>query len=148
MRANRRDIWTAVLAAMAFASLASLSFVATPVKFLAQDVPLAHLLAVGRVTFRASLAVESVLLVALLLSARGKIRLLVCGAGGLLLFQWIVLMPGLDERTLARIAGAILEPTSLHHWWIFLDVAKLGVYASIGHIALRSQASNSHNVAH
>lgn len=129
MTFSRRDLWTMVLAASAFATLFALSFVATPVKFLAPDVPIAHLLAVGRVTFRASLGMESVLLVALLLTARGRMRWLIVGAAAILLVQWLILMPRLDERTLSRIAGIILEPSSLHHWWIILDVSRLGIYA-------------------
>ena len=127
----RRDLWTLVLAAAAFATLFALSFVATPVKFLASDVPIAHLLAVGRVTFRASLGAESLLLVLLLLTGRGRIRWLIVGAAAILLAQWLILMPRLDERTLARIAGAILEPSSLHHWWVVLDIARLGIYVLI-----------------
>ena len=131
MTPNRRDRWTVVFAAAAFAALFALSFVATPVKFLAADVPIAHLLAVGRVTFRASLGVEGVLLALLVLTARGRIRWLIAGTAVLLLAQWLVLMPQLDERTLARIAGANLEPSSLHHWWIVLDTARLGLYALV-----------------
>lgn len=47
----------------------------------------------------------------------------------ILLVQWLILMPRLDERTLALIAGAVVEPSSLHHWWIILDVARMGIYA-------------------
>lgn len=131
MAQNRRDLRTLVLASAAFASLASLSFVATPVKFLAQEVPIAHLLAVGQVTFRASLAVECCLLLGLLLTTSARSRWLAYGAAMALAFQWLALMPPLDERTLARIAGNVLAPSSLHHWWILLDVARLGIYAII-----------------
>lgn len=127
----RRDLWTMVLAAAAFATLFALSFVATPVKFVASDVPIAHLLAVGRVTFRASLGVEGLLLTLLLLTARGRIRLLIVGSAAILLAQWLALMPRLDERTMARIAGATLESSSLHHWWVVLDLARLGLYVLI-----------------
>lgn len=127
----RRDLWTALLAGAALAVLFSLSFVATPVKFLAPEVPLSHLLAVGRVTFRASLAVESVILIGLVALARGSRRWLVVGAAVTLAVQWLALMPRLDERTLARIAGAAVEPSSLHHWWIALDVLRIGIYAFV-----------------
>ncbi len=143
----QRDSLTVVLAAAALAMLFSLSFVATPVKFLAQDVPIAHLLAVGRVTFRASLGLESVLLATLMLTARGKMRWLIAGIATILLVQWLILMPRLDERTLSRIAGEILEPSSLHHWWIALDIARLGLYALVLSKALpclRSTQPNDH----
>ena len=129
MMAGRRGLWALIFAVTAFASLAALSFVATPVKFLAQEVPIAHLLAVGRVTFRASLAVEGALLVALVITTRGRARWLTCCAAAALALQWLALMPGLDERTLARMAGPVLVPSSLHHWWIVLDVVRLGIYA-------------------
>ena len=135
MKAGSRDAWTMVLAASAFATLFALSFVATPVKFLAANVPIEHLLAVGRVTFRASLGVESVIVALLLLIARGRVRWLVMGSVAVLLAQWLILMPRLDERTLARMAGAILESSALHHWWIVLDIARLAIYAVILHKA-------------
>ena len=137
MTQNRRDLWALALASAAFASLASLSFVATPVKFLAQEVPIAHLLAVGRVTFRASLALECCLLLGLLLTASGRVRWLAFGAATVLAFQWLALMPTLDERTLARIAGNVPAPSSLHYWWILLDAARLGIYAIIMRLAWR-----------
>lgn len=128
MTASRRDIWAMILASGVLASLFVLSFVATPVKFLAPDVPLTHLLAVGRVTFRASLAIEVVFLIGLLLMARGRVRWIVFGAAIILTFQWLIVMPRLDERTLARIGGAEVAPSSLHHWWIGLDVVRLALY--------------------
>ena len=131
MTALRRKLWAVIIAVAAFASLASLSFVVTPVKFLAEGVPLANLLAVGRVTFRASLALEIVLLSALALVVPKHGRFLVSCAGGALLVQWFLLMPGLDARTLARMAGAVRSPSSLHLWWIALDIARLAIYALI-----------------
>ena len=136
MTPSGRHLCIIVLAASAFTTLFSLSFVATPIKFLAADVPIAHLLAVGRVTFRASLAAESVLLTALLLTTRGRLRWLVFGTAAILLVQWLILMPRMDERTLARMAGTILEPSSLHYWWIVLDIGRLGIYALIVRKAL------------
>jgi hypothetical protein len=138
MTPSRRELWTMVFAASAFAFLFSLSFVATPVKFLAPDVPIAHLLAVGRVTFQASLGVESVLIAALMLTVRGGVRWLIVATAAVLLVQWLILMPRLDERTLSRMAGIIREPSSLHHWWIVLDIARLGIYALILRKALLS----------
>ena len=140
MTATRRDLWTLMFGMAALASLATLSFVATPVKFVAQDVPIAHLLAVGRVTFRASLALEVILIVSLLVTAEKQSRYLTCFAASVLAFQWIVLMPGLDERTLARMAGTPLTQSSLHHWWIMLDIARLAIYALIVGIAARQIA--------
>ncbi|MEN3973041.1 hypothetical protein WJS89_10215 [Sphingomicrobium sp. XHP0235] len=147
MTSSQRNLWTALLAASAFATLFSLSFVATPVKFMAENVPIAHLLAVGRVTFWASLVIESALLAILFLTACGRTRWRVAGAGTILFVQWVLIMPRLDERTLARIAGYILEPSSLHHWWIILDIARLGLYVLVLRRALLCLRSNQPNDA-
>jgi hypothetical protein len=120
-----------LLAGGALAILFALSFVATPVKFLASEVPLTHLLAVGRVTFRASLVVESVLLIILIAVTRANLRWLIFAAATTLTAQWLALMPRLEERTLARMAGLAVEPSSLHQWWIAFDVFRIVIYAVI-----------------
>ncbi len=130
---DRAALRTLVLAVAALATLFSLSFIATPVKFLAADVPISHLLAVGQVTFRASVAIESVLLFALFVSTRGTSRRLIIVAIANVALQWIVIMPELNNRTLALIAGAVVEPSSLHNWWIGLDVTRLAIYAFVVH---------------
>lgn len=134
---KRSALRTLGLAIAVLATLFSLSFIATPVKFLAADVPMSHLLAVGRVTFRASVAIESVLLFALLVSARGPSRRLIILAIATVALQWIVIMPELDDRTMARIAGAVVEPSSLHICWIALDVIRLAIYALVVHACAR-----------
>ena len=103
---NRSALRTLGLAVAVLATLFSLSFIATPVKFLAADVPMSHLLAVGRETFRASVAIESILLFALFVSARGTSRRLIIVAIATVALQWIVIMPELDDRTMAQIAGS------------------------------------------
>ena len=134
---NRSALRTLGLAVAVLTTLFSLSFIATPVKFLAADVPMPHLLAVGRVTFRASVAIESVLLFALFVSARGTSRRLITVAIAIVALQWIVIMPELDDRTMARIAGAVVEPSSLHNCWIGLDVMRLAIYALVVHACAR-----------
>ena len=137
MTASTRSSATAMVAMAAFAGLLALSFVATPVKFLAEGVPIEHLLSVGRVTFRASAAMESALLVLLLSLARGRTRIVACLVAALLAFQWLVLMPQLDARTLARMSGAVMPPSGLHGWWIALDVLRIVLYAAIAWAAMR-----------
>ena len=134
---DRSVLRTLVLAVAALATLFSLSFIATPVKFLAADVPMSHLLAVGRVTFRASIAIESILLFALFVSARGLSRRLIIVAIATGALQWIFFMPELNDRTMARIAGAAVGPSALHHWWIILDVIRLATYAFVVHTCSR-----------
>ena len=137
MTAYRRSSATAMVAVAACAILFALSFLATPVKFLADGVPIEHLLAVGRVTFRASAASEAVLLVLLVILARGRSRIVACSVVALLAFQWLVLMPDLDARTLARMSGAVLPASGLHGWWISLDVLRIVLYAAIARAAMR-----------
>lgn len=133
-------MWQAALACGACAALTALSFVATPVKFIAEGVPIEHLLAIGRVTFRASLAVEISLILPLALLLRGRARISVMAAAVLLAVQWLALMPSLDARTLARIAGQPVGPAPLHIWWIIADLARIGIYGSVAVGALRRLA--------
>lgn len=132
----RRQIATGVLAGVAAGLLAGLSFVATPAKFLAAGVPLGHLLAVGRVTFRASLAAEALMLLALLALAPGRLRLWVLAIAALLAAQHLLFMPALDPRTLAVMAGEVIPPSPLHAIWIMADVLRIGAYAALGAFAL------------
>ena len=136
MTAYRRFLATAMVAVAASAILFALSFVATPVKFLADGVPVEHLLAVGRVTFRASAASEAVLLLLLVILARGRSRIAACSVAALLAFQWLVLMPDLDARTLARMSGRVMPSSGLHGWWIALDVLRIVLYAPIARAAI------------
>lgn len=134
---SRRQLWAALVALAAAAMLLALSFVATPVKFLAEGVPLGQLLAVGRVTFRASLVVELCLLLPLLVLAQGRMRWLAVVAAAIIAGQWLALMPPLDARTLARIAGQTTTPSSLHAWWIAADAARIVLYLLVVALCLR-----------
>lgn len=133
---TRRAIWNGVLAIIAASLVAALSFVATPVKFAASDVPLGHLLAVGRVTFRASLACEAAILVPLILVATGASRLMVAAAAVVLALQWLALMPTLDARTAVVMAGDAVGPSSLHGWWIAADLLRIALYAATARLSL------------
>lgn len=131
MAFDRRQ--TASLIAMfAAGTLFALSFVATPVKFLADGVATTDLLAVGRVTFRASLAVELALVSVLVIVATGRFRALAILIIAMLGVQHLGLKPALDARTLATMAGETPGPSVLHTIWIVLDLAKLAAFAWIG----------------
>ena len=65
------------------------------------------------------------------------------GAAVILGLQWLALMPQLDERTLARIGGAEVSSSSLHYWWIAMDVARLALYGIIVAV-LQSGLVNRH----
>ena len=134
---SRRQLGTVLVSFAAAAILLALSFVATPIKFLAEGVPLAHLLAVGRVTFRASLVIEICLLIPLLVLAAGRVRWLVVTAAVLLVGQWLVLMPSLEVRTMARMAGEVIAPSPLHAWWIAADAVRIVIYLMVVRYCLR-----------
>lgn len=138
-----RHVWTGALACAAAGALMALSFVATPVKFLAAGVPLEHLLGVGRVTFRASLATELVLLGPLLLLAQREVRWLAGIVAAILAVQWLAIMPPLDARTLSRIGGEVPPPSSLHLLWILADVLRLLLYAAAAVLSLRAGVRDS-----
>lgn len=112
--------------------LMGVSFLATPAKFLAPSLSLAVALDVGRATFAVWNIVEWLALGVFLLfgllggagrfSTSAAILLLL-----MLLIQTAVLLPALDERIGAIIAGR-RPPASWHHlFYIGIDLAKLQV---------------------
>ncbi len=131
MAFNRRQT-ASLIAVFAAGTLFALSFVATPVKFLAEGVTISDLLAVGRVTFRASLVVELAFVSVLVIVATGRSRALAISIIAMPGVQHLGLMPALDARTLATMAGETLAPSHLHTIWIGLDVAKLSALLWIG----------------
>jgi hypothetical protein len=133
-----RHIATGVVSAIAAGLLFGLSFVATPAKFLAANVPLDQLLAVGRVTFRASAAVEALLLLVLLIVAPKGLRRWPLAIAAVLAAQHWLLMPELDARALAVMAGEVLPPTPLHAIWIAGDLLRIGAYGVLCAVALRA----------
>ena len=135
-----RYIATGVVSAFTAGLLFALSFIATPVKFMAANVPLEQLLAVGRVTFRASAGAEALLLFALLILAPRGLRRWPIGIAVVLAAQFALLLPVLDERALAVMAGQVLPPTVLHEVWIAADVARIAAYLALCVMTLRTSA--------
>ena len=105
------------------------SFIATPAKFLAADLTTAQLLLVGRATFGVFAWCELAFIVALLIGARASRRslLLACIVAVIAGAQHLWLRPILDERVDAILAGADDAPTSRHHVYALLELAKLGL---------------------
>lgn len=110
--------------------LAGVSFLATPVKFQAGSLSLPVALEVGNVTFRAFGRLEwglAIVLVATALVARAP-RV---GAGCSVLVATVVaiqslwLLPVLDARVAAVIAGSSLPPSPHHLLYIVAEAAKL-----------------------
>lgn len=132
-----RTQFAAPLAFTAAGLLCGLSFVAAPVKFLADDVPLSDLLAVGRVTFRASAVAESGLFLSLILTAQNRARRLAVATAAILFVQHLAIMPTLDASTLAVMHGEPPKSGWLHWLWIGCDLAKMAMLTGAGLISLR-----------
>ena len=113
------------------------SFVATPVKFLAQSLSLADALEVGRVTFEALKWIECVAVVALaatIWTAAPRCReLALLGViVVILLCQYAWMLPVLDARVQTIIDGQDLPPSSLHWIYTALEFVKVVVLVVVG----------------
>lgn len=121
----------------------AISFLEAPLKFQA-GVPHIHALAIGRVVFRWLNRVEWLLaglsLVTTLLARPPLMtRWLLLAAVLLLAVQTFALLPALDERARAIIAGAPRTANSLHDAYIGLEIAKVLLLAATAWIHLRSR---------
>ena len=104
------------------------SFIAAPAKFTVETLSTAELLAVGRAQFHALAWAELALAVALLAALLWRRpRRWWLAAVPIVIFaeQQLVLMPALDDRTLARIAGDSVEDSPLHLVYVVLETLKL-----------------------
>lgn len=115
---------------------------ATPVKFEAQSLTLPVALDVGRTTFHALNRVEwglAALLGVLLLLSRsiGLPLVLLIAAGGILLAQTAWLLPVLDTRVAAIIAGTSPPPSYHHVLYGVTEVAKLLILLGLAVAAIR-----------
>ena len=154
-RVNDRTQLALTLLAWLWAGLVlGVSFVATPVKFLAPSLSLADALAVGRVTFAALQWIECVAVVALAVSgldhyaqasgARAACRVIVA----ILLCQYVWMLPILDARVQAIIDGQHLPSSFLHWIYTALELVKVALLVvigltSFGRMARRSRQSMS-----
>jgi hypothetical protein len=116
--------------------LVGVSFVATPVKFLAPSLSLAVALDVGRQTFWALNWIEIgcavVLLVIVLAGYRAKVVVsLAVLLAAAVLVQAVWLLPLLDARTGLIIAGQPSPPSFLHPVYVVLEVLKLVLLAAM-----------------
>lgn len=105
------------------------SFIATPVKFMAQLSTKAALLEIGKLTFLALNKVEwGILVVLAALSVGAKKRHYIYGIGGaalILLVQTFYLLPVLLGRIEDVRHGVALAPSWLHPAYVFLEAAKV-----------------------
>ena len=113
------------------------SFVATPVKFLAPSLSLTDALAVGRVTFEALKWIECVAVVALgtsiWIAAPRRRELALLGSVALILLcQYAWMLPILDARVQTIIDGQSLPPSSLHWIYTVLESMKVALLVVVG----------------
>lgn len=132
---NRKfSILLIVLACLWFGLLAGVSFLATPVKFLAPSLSLPVALDVGRQTFAFLNPVELLFAGLLLFGAgmglkktgAGRWELLLSGILlSLVLSQTLWLLPLLDSRVEVILQGGMPEASGMHQLYIGVDVLKL-----------------------
>lgn len=121
--------------------LPGVSFIATPAKFAAPTLTLPVALDVGRVTFSLFSKIEWVMAALLLLNVFiAKPSKTIAGAtliaGLIVLFQALYLLPMLDERMTAAIAGSP-QPSSEHHAiYVWLEATKALLLATIAAMAI------------
>jgi hypothetical protein len=121
--------------------LIGVSFIATPIKFAAPTLTLPVALDVGRVTFslfsKIEWAMAALLLVNVFVTKPSRtIAGAIFVAGLIVLFQALYLLPVLDERIAAAIAGSP-QPSSEHHAiYVWLEITKALLLAMIAAMAI------------
>lgn len=135
------DAVAAFVALIWLGMLAGVSFLATPVKFMAPTLELRVALDVGRVTFAAFSKAEWVLSVLLLIAtfipAASRAGATLAAVAALIVgMQALWLLPALDARVAAVIAGKPIEPSIHHAAYASLEAAKMASLATVALIAL------------
>ncbi|PWR19917.1 hypothetical protein [Zavarzinia compransoris] len=123
--------------------LVGVSFLATPVKFLAPSLTLPVALDVGRQTFfvfnRSEIVLAMSMLFLLLWSLRSKTMI---GLGASLalfvLAQTVWMLPELDARVETILQDGALTPSSLHTLYVIAECMKLVLLLAIASIATRA----------
>jgi len=124
--------------------LVGVSFLATPVKFVVQDLSLPVALQVGQATFDLFARVEWGLAAALVatsgLAWRQRPltrRVLVLAIAGVVAVQAVWLLPALDARVDQIVAGVTPAASSHHMLYASLEAAKALLLAAAAFLALR-----------
>ncbi|PJJ59885.1 hypothetical protein [Hymenobacter chitinivorans] len=132
-----------VLALFVWAGMvAGISFLEAPLKFTAPNITVPLGLGIGRIVFAALNKVELLLAAvavgsALVLRVPAHLATTLGLLSGVLLLQTFWLLPALDARALALLAGHPAPPSSLHLVYIGLDVVKLLTLLLTGSWAFR-----------
>lgn len=121
------------------------SGLATPVKFAAPSLSLPVALDVGRTTFHVFTRVEWILGLALVFLAawlrhRRLLLMPVMLVVAIVLVQALYLLPELNLRVAAIIAGHTPPPSSLHIWYTIAEAGKLAALLALGIAGLRVRA--------
>ncbi len=125
LRATVPGVWIGLLVA--------LSFIETPLKFLAPDITVPLALGIGRLVLTAANIAGAVLLVTItvLSVVRPRVRrgalLVVAAMWVTFLLQVAVIRPPLNARTDIVLAGGDPGPSSLHLVYVFADVVILAL---------------------
>ncbi len=131
-----------VLALLWIGLLVGVSFLATPVKFMAPSLSLPVALDVGRQTFAVFNRVEWLLAAGLLVALLVRPRNHAATAGAALASVLVVLeaawlLPALDQRVGMIIAGQPVPPSHLHDVYIGVELLKLAALIGVALIAGR-----------
>lgn len=145
-RAPRFLLATAILATLYIGLLLGVSFLATPVKFLAPSLTLPVALDVGRQTFMAfnmtELVCALVLSVLALLGAARRPQVLAGSVLLLVFIQTVWLLPVLDARVEIILQGDVPPPSQLHNLYIAMDVVKLALLVAVAAMGFRGFAGH------
>lgn len=142
-RSDAAIVVFAVVSLVWIGMLLGVSFLATPVKFLAPSLTLPVALDVGRQTFhwynRVELVIAATTLIAALLADRRRLVRHGGAAHGLpyatlvaafllaaVVLQGLVLLPRLDARVETIIQGGMPPPSALHDVYVAVEAVKLG----------------------
>lgn len=133
----------AIVALIWFGMLIGVSFLATPVKFMVQDLSLATALQVGQATFGLFTKVEWGLATALVAASafgwrtRPLVLALALALAVSIIVQALWLLPALDARVTAIVAGDAPPPSMHHTLYAGLEAVKGVMLAVLAFVALR-----------
>ena len=133
----------AIVALIWFGMLIGVSFLATPVKFVVQDLSLATALQVGQATFGLFTKVEWGFAAALVAASafgwrtRPLVLALAIALAASVTAQALWLLPALDARVDAIMTGETPPPSSDHTLYAGLEAAKAVMLAVLAFLALR-----------
>ncbi len=133
----------AIVALIWLGMLIGVSFLATPVKFIVQDLSLPVALQVGQATFDLFARVEWGLAAALVATSglawrqRPLTLVLVLAIASVVAVQAVWLLPALDARVDQIVAGVTPAASSHHMLYASLEAAKALLLAAAAFLALR-----------